>query len=166
VEWWWDFGDGTVSTERSPRKVFRASGTYTVRLTATDDRDATGTASRRMSVSTSPCGPDPTPAIPTLRNGTFAKATSAARGQWRVFKICVPSGRSRIVTTLDGTAGDLNLYVRRAARPTTKTYTCRGITTRPDETCSIRRPANAWHYVGVITYRGSKGSTFRVRATY
>lgn len=33
--WEWDFGDGTTSAERSPIKVYRTPGVYTVRLTAT-----------------------------------------------------------------------------------------------------------------------------------
>ena len=32
----WDFGDGTTSTEFNPTHTYAASGTYTVRLTATD----------------------------------------------------------------------------------------------------------------------------------
>jgi len=37
----WDFGDGSTSTERNPIHSYAESGTYTVKLTVTDDEEAT-----------------------------------------------------------------------------------------------------------------------------
>ncbi|RLE67339.1 MAG: hypothetical protein DRJ45_09675, partial [Thermoprotei archaeon] len=37
VSWSWDFGDGTTSTERNPRHRYTRKGTFTVKLTVTDD---------------------------------------------------------------------------------------------------------------------------------
>ncbi|MGW4426490.1 collagenase, partial [Streptosporangium sp. NPDC004631] len=48
----WDFGDGTTSTATNPSKTYTASGTYTVRLTVTDNKGATGTVSKSVTVST------------------------------------------------------------------------------------------------------------------
>jgi hypothetical protein len=36
VQWHWDFADGTVSTERSPRHTFTEPAKYEVRVEATD----------------------------------------------------------------------------------------------------------------------------------
>ncbi len=41
VAWEWEFGDGATSAEQHPRHQYARSGTYTVRLTVTDDEDAT-----------------------------------------------------------------------------------------------------------------------------
>jgi PKD repeat protein len=47
----WDFGDGTSATTASPAKTYSAPGNYVARLTVTDDRGATGTATVNVSVS-------------------------------------------------------------------------------------------------------------------
>jgi gliding motility-associated-like protein len=44
----WDFGDGTTSTELNPQHIFPGSGTYTVRVTVTDSNGCV--ASRRRDV--------------------------------------------------------------------------------------------------------------------
>jgi PKD repeat protein len=41
----WDFGDETSSTERNPSHTFESAGTYTVRLTITDEEGQTATTS-------------------------------------------------------------------------------------------------------------------------
>ncbi|UYZ63685.1 GEVED domain-containing protein [Hymenobacter weizhouensis] len=55
TSWLWDFGDGNTSTQQNPSHTYTASGTYTVRLTATN---AFGSASATLAspvVVTVPC---------------------------------------------------------------------------------------------------------------
>jgi PKD repeat protein len=53
----WDFDDGTpAGTGASPSHTYAAAGTYTVRLTVTDNGGATGTTTRSVTV-TAPPGP-------------------------------------------------------------------------------------------------------------
>ena len=47
----WNFGDGGTSTSNSPSRTYAAAGTYTVRLTVTDNSGATGTTTRDVTVS-------------------------------------------------------------------------------------------------------------------
>jgi subtilisin family serine protease len=49
--WSWSFGDGTTSTERNPSHAYAAMGSYTVRLTVTDNQGATGTTTQTVSLS-------------------------------------------------------------------------------------------------------------------
>ncbi|MDQ3280147.1 MAG: PKD domain-containing protein [Acidobacteriota bacterium] len=46
----WDFGDGTTSTGKIAQKTYASAGTRTVRLTATDDRGASGSTTTSVTV--------------------------------------------------------------------------------------------------------------------
>ncbi|WP_258083168.1 PKD domain-containing protein [Thermococcus thermotolerans] len=49
--WLWDFGDGSVSTERNPEHVYSAPGVYVVSLTVGDDEGKKGMYSTEITVS-------------------------------------------------------------------------------------------------------------------
>lgn len=50
----WSFGDGGVSADVSPVHTYAAPGSYTVRLTVTDDDSATGSSSRQVTMNLPP----------------------------------------------------------------------------------------------------------------
>gem|GEM_PF-7041189 len=50
VSWHWDFGDGTISTERNPRHRYTRKGSFTVKLTVTDDDGLTDTVEKEIEV--------------------------------------------------------------------------------------------------------------------
>jgi serine protease len=52
VNWSWSLGDGSASLAQNPTHSFPAAGTYTVRLTVTDDVGATSTATSVVTLST------------------------------------------------------------------------------------------------------------------
>jgi PKD repeat protein len=54
VGWSWLFGDGGTSSSQNPSHTYGAAGTYTVQLTVTDDKGATGTTSRSVTVNAPP----------------------------------------------------------------------------------------------------------------
>ena len=58
VKWYWDFGDGTNSSERNPIHRFPDAGIYPVVLTVTDDHGASNSVTRKVVI-----------AAPTSRGG-------------------------------------------------------------------------------------------------
>lgn len=52
--YYWDFGDGTNSTEENPVQYYLADGEYAVNLTVTDDDDATASLIKIINVSNAP----------------------------------------------------------------------------------------------------------------
>jgi hypothetical protein len=60
----WEFGDGTTSTESNPMHVYKASGSYTVILTVTDDKGNSDTETRENYITV----------IPAWRAGTTASS--------------------------------------------------------------------------------------------
>jgi PKD repeat protein len=72
----WNFGDGNTSTQPNPGNTYQSAGTYTARLTVTDNAGATATASVQIIVN----APAPPPTTATqLRvmswNISFGKGT-------------------------------------------------------------------------------------------
>ena len=52
--WYWDFGDGTFSTEQNPVHYYTSGGHYTVSLTATDTTGCSNTVTKEVLVSPTP----------------------------------------------------------------------------------------------------------------
>jgi len=68
-----------------------------------------------------PDGGSPTPLPGALTSGVAVSATLTV-GSWSHYSLVVPLGSSRVTFTLSGTAGDADLYIKRATSPTTSSY--------------------------------------------
>jgi LPXTG-motif cell wall-anchored protein len=58
VEWHWDFGDGTTSSEQNPVHIYTEPGVYTVRLKVYDDSGASRTHTKIVAVGPYEIPPD------------------------------------------------------------------------------------------------------------
>jgi PKD repeat protein len=91
----WNFGDGTaLSTNPSPTHIYQTAGTFTAKLTVTDNRGATGTATATITTSANPL------AAPTNLSGAGKKG-------------------SVTLTWTDNSSAETGFYIERAPSGTT-----------------------------------------------
>ena len=80
----WTFGDGNTSSSINPTNTYQSAGSYTARLTVTDNAGATASATVQINVST----PAPPPTTGTLRvlsyNASFGKGTDNVQNWDRI----------------------------------------------------------------------------------
>jgi subtilisin family serine protease len=164
----WSWGDGSpAGSGATASHTYAADGTYTVTLTVTDAFGATATTSQSVSVAN-----DPDPGSTNLQNGVSQTVTPGGANTDQWFKILVPSGKTQLQVVMDGAAcgllacaPNLDLYVKRGARPTDTVYDCRPFESDNDETCTHASPAADWWYVRVHAGTTS-AAQYTIKATY
>ena len=148
----WTFGDGSSSTATNPGKAYASAGTYAVTLTVTDNRGATHSLSRNVTVTAPPTGGE-------LQNGVPRTGLAAAQGAKLHFTIDVPAGATNLRVALSGGSGDADLYLRRGSAPTTTAYDCRPYLSGNAETCTIATPQAGRYYVMLDAYAAFSGAS-------
>ncbi len=73
----WSFGDGTTSTQAAPTKAYAQGGTYAVTLTVTDDKGATASTTKNVTVVPEPPNQAPTAAF-TAGTSTLSATLDAS----------------------------------------------------------------------------------------
>lgn len=124
----WDFGDGTTSTSTSPSKTYTAAGTYTVKLTVTDNGGLANTKTASVTVAAQGGG--------ALSNGV-ATAISGAAGSSQIWTLAVPAGATNLKFVTSGGTGDADLYVKFNGTPSSTVYDCKSEGATTAETCNI-----------------------------
>jgi len=98
------------------------------------------------------------PVTTPLTNGQAVTGISGATGSQKFYSLVVPAGATSLTFTTSGGSGDLDLYVKPGAAPTTTDYTCKSEGSSNAETCTINSPAAGTYYVllnGYATYSGA-----------
>ena len=108
----------------------------------------------------------PAPAPEALKRGVRVEGLAGEPGSQTFFTLKIPAGASDLAIFLAGSqdAGDADLYVRRAQRPTSATYDCRPYVIGSSETCNFPAPEAGTYYVMVEGYSRYSGAS--LLATY
>ncbi len=151
----WNFGDGGTATTANPSHTYAAAGTYTISLTVTDNKGATGSTSSSVTVSTTG-GPTP------ISDGQTLTGLSGSQGAWKYYYVDVPSGATNLVIATTGGTGDLDLYTKYNAQPTSSSYDCRPYQSGNAESCTVAAPTAGRYYIGLYAYSAFASASLSV----
>jgi hypothetical protein len=121
------------------------SSTFTVRVTD----EAGAVDARAFTLVVAP--------VEELSNGVPVTGISGEAGSMRFYAIQVPAGAARLIVSVAGGTGDVDLYVRRGGLPQEYVYDCRPFRPGNEETCTFVSPAaGAWYIMlrGYAAYAG------------
>ncbi|MFF7249895.1 collagenase [Embleya sp. NPDC008237] len=161
----WDFGDGTTSTAANPSKTY-AAGTYTVRLTVTDNQGATANVTHTVTVTGGGGGATECtdPDIRALGRNCRRSALSAATDDAVQLYIYTPAGTASLNIVTAGGTGNADLYYNSDVWASNTAYTAKSTNTGNAETLTIPAPPEGYHY---ITLHGTQAFTgITVTTTY
>ncbi len=102
--------------------------------------------------------------VTELQNGVPVSGLSASTGSETFYKIVVPAGQASLVILTTGGTGDVDLYVRLGAKPTTTVWDYRPYLIGNEETVTITAPSAGTYYIMLRAYSTYAGVT--VKATY
>ncbi len=149
----WNFGDGTTSTAANPSKTYSAAGTYSVRLTVTDNGGASNSTTRSVAVTGG--------STPALSNGVPINGLAGTVGAQLRYTMSVPAGASNLTFITSGGTGDVDLYVKFGSAPTTAVYDCRSFATTNNETCTFPTPQTGIYHILLHAFASFSGVSLR-----
>lgn len=114
VQWYWDFGDGTTSTDKDPKHVFATPGTHTVKLVTKSGCYCSDSITKTVTIASTPAPPISCPS--TFCPGTKSSySTNPVCGSynWTVTGGTITSGQGTPNIQVDwganGPAGSVSL---------------------------------------------------------
>ncbi|TSC31739.1 hypothetical protein FOF48_13895 [Corallococcus sp. Z5C101001] len=82
---------------------------------------------------------------------------SGAAGSFQRWSLYVPAGKAKVTFKISGGTGDVDLYARFGAPPTTSVYDCRPGLSGNTETCTFTQPREGTYHVGLHGYSAYSG---------
>ncbi|MDX1999085.1 MAG: pre-peptidase C-terminal domain-containing protein [Thermoanaerobaculia bacterium] len=147
---WTSSINGAIGTGGSFSTSTLSNGTHTITASATDGGGLTGSASISITINA---------AAGVLTNGVPVTGLAGATGSQTFYTLAVPAGATNLSFTTSGGTGDLDLYVRFGAAPTTTVRDCASEGGTNAETCSFPAPSTGTYHVLVYGFAAYSGAT-------
>ena len=96
-----------------------------------------------------------------LSNGVPVTGVSGAASSTKYWTFQVPAGATNLRIETSGGTGDVDMYVRVGAQPTTSTYDCRPYKAGNNEACVAASPAAGVYHVMLRGYQTYSGVTLK-----
>ncbi|MDP9862415.1 MULTISPECIES: collagenase [Streptosporangium] len=161
----WDFGDGASSTSANPSHTYTTAGTYTVKLTVTDNGGATAAADKQVTVTS---GGSTTPECTSSRTDELGRNCqrgnlSAPAGDYRYLYLYVPAGTTKLTITSSGGTGNADLYYNPTTWASTSAHTHRSTNSGNNETLTITNPPTGYNYISLHAAQSFSGAAVKVQ---
>jgi len=94
-----------------------------------------------------------------LTSGVPVTNITGNLGDYILYRIYVPAGKTNLSIAMSGGTGDLDMHVRRATPPTTASggFTCRPYLAGNNETCTFSNPTAGTWYILLDVYEAATG---------
>ncbi len=115
ASWAWDFGDGATASTQNATRNYASAGTYSVKLTVTDNGGATHSVTKSVTVNTS-SGGDIEPndsrsqANRVTTSGTIVNGLMNLSSDKDFFRVDLPPGKTLTATLTPNANSDYDLY--------------------------------------------------------
>jgi hypothetical protein len=104
---------------------------------------------------------EPDEGVTPLANGVPVGGLAGAVGSESYYRIEVPAGQTKLQISTSGGTGDVDLYVRQNAKPTTTAWDYRPHLIGNDETVVISHPKSGTYYILLRGAERYSGTTLR-----
>ena len=148
----WDFGDSKAGSGKTVTHTYAAGGTYTVKLTVTDDQGATGTASKSVTVTAD----SPVVAADRFSRSGSGWGSADTGGAWSVNK-------SSAFST-DGSAGQITVSAGATNTATLNSTSASDVTVSAD--VSVNKAATASGTYVNVESRHAGSSYYRLKVRF
>ncbi len=142
----------------TPSTTFEQAKTYTVQAAQALGYDA-ATVQAVTDAWLAVGVPPPPPVTTPLNNGVPVTGLSGSTGNKKYYTLEVPAGATSLSFDTSGGTGDVDLYVRYGAAPSTGTYDCRPYKSGNTENCSFSNPQAGTWYVMLHAYSSYSGAS-------
>jgi hypothetical protein len=104
--------------------------------------------------------------VVTLQNGVPLSGLSGTLNSEKYYKIDVPSGQDTLAFTTSGGTGNVDVYIKRGAKPTTSTWDNRLIQSGNAESLSLNNPAGGTWYIMLKAQQAYSGVTLKAEYSF